>query len=282
MHPRIGHLLGGIALAVAAMAVRSQQPETLSFGVINLRSVNLTAASWNPILAYVSKKAGVKLALKIGKTAPETTAMTERGEHAFAYTNHLFTPERDKLGYKAILRIKGPAARGVIVVRDDSDICGEKDLDGRVVAFPSHEAFLAYLVPIDYLKNSGIAVKEVFAGNQEGAMAQLQVGQVAAAGLNKALLAEYTRRQDFAYRVIWTSEPYSDIPIMVHPAVPPAVVEAVRRAFLGMAHDAEGRKALAASAHAIQLDRPWSFVAASDSDYDKHRQWYRKTATRAR
>jgi phosphonate transport system substrate-binding protein len=280
MHPVIGRILGRIAVAVVAVAAVAAHAQPLGFGVINQRSVALTAASWNPILAYINKKAGVQLALRMGKTAPETTAMTERGEHAFAFSNHMFTPERDKLGYKAILRLQGPPVSGVIVVRDDSAIRAARDLNGLVMAFPSREAFLGYQVPTDHLASAGVTVKEVFAGNQEGAMAQLQVGQVAAAAVNKSLLEKYTQRQDFAYRVLWTSEPYQDIPIMVHPAVPPAVVEAVRRAFLGMAQDPEGRKALQASADAIQLKQPWSFVPADDRDYDNYRRFYRRAAAK--
>lgn len=282
MQPTIIRIAAGVALAVAAFLANGQDVPTLSFGVINQRSISLTAQSWNPILAYVGKKAGVKLSLKMGKTAPETTAMTERGEHAFAYTNHMFTPERDKLGYKSILRLQGPPVSGVIVVRDDSAIRTEKDLNGRILAFPSREAFLGYQLPMEYLTQADVTVKEMFAGNQEGAMAQLQVGQVAAAAVTKSLLEQYTRRQDFAYRVIWTSEPYQDIPIMVHPAVPPAVAAAVRKAFLGMAQDPEGRRALKAGADAIQLKEPWSFVATDDREYDNYRKFYRKAAGKAR
>lgn len=195
----------------------------LGFGVINQRSVSLTAQSWNPILNYVGKKAGVPLVLKMGKTAPETTAMTVRGEHAFAYTNHMFTAERDRIGYKVILRMKGEPIHGTIVVRDDSPIRSIEDLRGTKVAFPSKEAFVGYWLPMDHLLKSGVQVNAVFAGNQEGAMSQLQFGEVAAAAVNRKLLSRYAQREDFRYRVIWTSEPYLDIPVMAHPSLPPGL-----------------------------------------------------------
>lgn len=267
-------------LAACAWAVQADEGRPLNFGVINQRSVALTAQSWNPILAHVGRKAGVTLQLKMGKTAPETTAMTERGEHAFAYTNHMFTPERDKLGYKVILRMAGPPIRGAIVVREDSAARTLKDLQGAAVALPSREAFAGYWLPMDQLIREGIAVKEVFPGNQEAAMSQLQYGKVAAAAVNMKMLEKYAEREDFRFRVIWTSEPYLDIPIMVHPAVPAKTVEAVRQAFIDMYRDPEGRKALQASAEALGSKELWSFVAAEDKDYDNYRRFYRNTVVK--
>jgi phosphonate transport system substrate-binding protein len=278
-NPR-GGVLGAILtllLAAPLPAAHAGEAKPLQFGVINQRSVVLTAESWNPILRYVSEKTGVPLALKIGKTAPETTAMTVRGEHAFAYTNHLFTPERDRLGYKVILRMAGEPIHGVIVVREDSPIRGLEQLQGKTVAFPSREAFIGYQVPMDHLKRSGIEARPVFPGNQEGAMSQLQYGQVAAAGVNRKILEKYAQREDVRYRVIWTSEPYLDIPVLAHPALPEGVVAKVRDALAGMNRDPEGIKALQASAAALESKQLWSFVPASDRDYDNYRRFYRST-----
>lgn len=267
-------------LAVLAGTTRAEAGKPLNFGVVNQRSVALTAQSWNPILSYVGKKVGIPLVLKMGKTAPETTSMTERGEHTFAYTNHMFTPARDKVGYKVILRIQGAPIHGVIVVREDSTARSLKDLKGMAIAFPSREAFVGYWLPRDHLIKDGIAVKEVFAGNQEGAMSQLSFGKVAAAAVNKKILDKYAQREDFRYRVIWTSDPYLDIPVMVHPSVSPKLVEAVREAFIGMGVDPEGQKALLASATALESRQPWSFIRAEDREYDNYRRFYRNTVVK--
>lgn len=277
----LGHrILWAAVLCAGASVAHAQTEAPLAFGVINQRSVPLTAQAWNPILAYVGKKAGVALTLKMGKTAPETTAMTVRGEHAFAYTNHMFTPERDRIGYKVILRMQGEPIHGTIVVRDDSPIRSLDELRGAIIAFPSKEAFVGYWLPRDHLQKSGVPVKEVFAGNQEGAMSQLQFGEVAAAAVNRKLLSRYAQREDFRYRVIWTSEPYLDIPIMAHPALPPKLVESVRQAFVGMDQDPEGRRALQASAEALGSRDVWRFVRADDAEYDNYRRFYRGTVVK--
>ncbi|MFN3751227.1 MAG: phosphate/phosphite/phosphonate ABC transporter substrate-binding protein [Thiobacillus sp.] len=263
-----------------ATGAHAQAEAPLGFGVINQRSVTLTAQSWNPILNYVGEKVSVPLVLKMGRTAPETTAMTVRGEHAFAYTNHMFTTERDRVGYKAILRMQGEPIHGVIVVRDDSPVRSVADLKGARVAFPSKEAFVGYWLPMDHLLKSGVRVQEVFAGNQEGAMSQLQFGEVAAAAVNRKLLSRYAQREDFRYRVIWTSDSYLDIPIMAHPSLPPRLVEVVRAAFIGMAQDPAGRRALQASADALGSQEVWRFVRAEDAEYDNYRRFYRTTVVK--
>ena len=90
------------AVAVHAPGVAAQQAH--SFYVLNQRSVALTAEYWNPILTHVSRKSGVPLELKLTKTAREGNAIAEKGNYDFLYTNHFFTPERDRLGYKVIAR----------------------------------------------------------------------------------------------------------------------------------------------------------------------------------
>ncbi|TCS71056.1 phosphonate transport system substrate-binding protein [Sulfuritortus calidifontis] len=269
--------LFALCLAVASAAARAEEAEPLRFGVVNQRSVALTAEAWNPILTYVGHKIGRRLVLKLGKTAPETTAMTERGEHDLAYSNHMFSPERDKLGYRAILRIAGEPIRGLIVVLEDSPIRTLKQLQGHTVASPSRDAPIAYQVPMDHLKRSGIDVRVAFAGNQEGAMAQLQFGKAAAATVNQKILDSYAAREGLRYRVLWASPPYPDIPIVAHRSLPPKLVAAIREAFIGMDEDPEGRKALRACADALSLRQPWSFVQADDRDYDVYRRFYEKS-----
>ena len=72
--------LRAVALALLALlagwgplAARAQQPG-YSFSPVNQYGIALTAGYWNPIIAYVSEKSGVKLNLKIGRTSADTTS----------------------------------------------------------------------------------------------------------------------------------------------------------------------------------------------------------------
>src|SRR4026207_2306876 len=119
-----------------------------AFYVLNQRSIALAAQYWNPILTHVSRKSGVPLELKLAKTAQEGNAIAEKYGYDFLYTNHFFTPERDRLGYKVILRRAGPGIKSQIVVPEDSLIQTLQDLGGKDVAFVSPDAFAGYWLPV--------------------------------------------------------------------------------------------------------------------------------------
>lgn len=247
------------------------------FGVLNQRSPVLTAEYWNPILDYLGRKTGARYELRIARTANETTDLAVRGELAFAYTNHLFTPRRDALGWSVLARPEGEGIRGQIVVTRDSPARRLEDLRGQTVVFPNPYAFVGYFVPYDALLQAGVEVTPEFVGNQEAAMGRLKAGDAAAAGVNHKVMATYARREGFEYRVLHESEPYLDLCIMAHPAVPPARREALRAALDGMAEDAEGRAVLEAGARAIGAAQAEGFTAARDADYDNYRAFFRTT-----
>jgi phosphonate transport system substrate-binding protein len=268
-----------LALAAAAAlhspGVEAQQAHT--FYVLHQRTISLTAQYWNPILTYVGRKSGVPLELKLAKTAGEGNANAEAGAYEFLYTNHFFTPERDRLGYKVIARPAGPGIRSQIVVPLDSPIQTLQDLQGKEVAFVSRDGFTGYWLPLDALLRSKVDVKVVFTGNQEASSAQLRVNKVAAAGVNSSVMARYGRRESFEYRALWTSENYQDLCIMANPKVPADKVAAVKAALIGMASDPEGRKILEAGADLLKSNGELGFVAADNRDYDNYRKFYRTT-----
>ena len=179
-----------MVLAAAWLLATAASAEALRFGVLNQRSPQLTAQYWNPILDHVSRKSGVALELHIGKSAPDTTAMAVRGELDLYYTNHLFTAERDQLGWRVFGHAAGEGIRAEIVVAADSPITSLAQLRDLGVVFASPEAFLGYWVPLDALLKAGVPVKPQFAGNQEDALAQLRSGAASAAGVNARIVAD--------------------------------------------------------------------------------------------
>lgn len=269
-----------VVLAAASVALygpqaMAQRPHT--FYVLHQRTVSLTAQYWNPILTYVSTKSAVPLELKLAKTARDGNSIAESGGYDFQYTNHFFTPERDRLGWKVIARPAGPGIRSQIVVPVDSPIQSLHELAGREVAFVTPDGFTGYWLPMDALLREKVNVKVVFTGNQEASSAQLRINKVAAAGVNSSVMARYGRREGFEYRALWTSEVYQDLCIMANPKVPSQKVAAVRAAFIDMAKDPEGRKVLQAGADLLKMNSDLGFVAAEDRDYDNYRKFYKTT-----
>lgn len=241
--------------------------EPLVFGVLNQQSPIQSAEKWNPILRYLTEKTGIPLRLKMGSTVEITDAMMGREEFDLIYSNHNFQSEYDGK-YRVIARWAGQPIRAVIVVLDDSPAMTIKDMKDMTVAFPSPDAFAGYAVPRAAFRENGIQVHEKFAGNQEGALAQLQAKQVQAAAINSRFLAPYAEREHLRYRTIYASEPYHELPVLIHPRVPAEQASHIKQALLGLRDDPS-------AAALLQATRCPGFEAAEERDYDNVRRIYR-------
>ncbi len=269
----IHRFFGLVLLALAAFTVRAEEP-VYRFSPVNQWDINKTAAYWNPIIQYVSETAHVKLQLKIGRTSADTTAYVLAQEVEFIFSNHLFSPERESLGWKVFGRRKAPELHGQIAVPEDSPVTKLGDLRDQEVAFAGPEAFIGYKVPYAHLLSRGIDVKVVFGGNQNAAIAQMFAGKAKAVGSNSMLIEGYAARENKKFRILWTSEGYHDLALMASGKVPDKDVKAVADAFINMHKNPKGQKILHAAAQEVGLDDDAYFVAASSADYAAYRKFY--------
>lgn len=261
-------------LLAAGVGQAAAQQAVYRFSPVNQHSISLTAAYWNPIIAYVSEKSAVNLSLKIGRTSADTTSFVLANEVEFVFSNHLFSPQREQLGWKVFGRRDTPALQGQIVVPSDSPVTSLAQLNGQEVAFAGPEAIIIYKVPYAYLMSQNITARPVFAGNQDAAFVQLFSGKVAAAGGNSQLVDTYSRREGKKFRVLWSSEPFQELALMVSGKVPEQDVRAVASAFIGMAKDPRGREILRQVSKEVGLPADAYFIAASGADYAAYRRFF--------
>ena len=271
---RAAALVVGAWLAMLSPHVALAQPVSYSFSPVNQYGIALTAGYWNPIIAYVSEKSGVKLNLKIGRTSADTTSYVLAREVEFIFSNHLFSPERDALGWKVFGRRQMPPLYAQMVVPADSPITDLTQLKGQEVAFAGPEAFLIYKVNYANLLARNIDVKVVFAGNADAAFAQMFSGKVVAAGGQSQLVEGYARRENRKFRVLWTSEAFQDLALMASSKVPERDLKAVSSAFFEMSRDPRGRDILHQAAKEVGLPMDAYFVPASAADYAAYRRFF--------
>ncbi|GAB3359620.1 MULTISPECIES: phosphate/phosphite/phosphonate ABC transporter substrate-binding protein [Giesbergeria] len=270
----------GVGLLASVMwvgAAWAQSPSHTAyrFSPVNQYGIQLTASYWNPIIAYVSEKSGVKLELKIGRTSADTTAYVLAQEVEFVFSNHLFSPEREQLGWKVLSRRQTPPIHGQIIVPADSPITKLAQLQGQEVAFPGPEALVAYKFPAAQLMAQKVNAKFVFGGNMDGALAQLFSGKVAAVGANSQLAEGYARREGKKYRVLWSSPPLHDLALMASSKVPDKTQKAVAQAFTGMHKDPVGREILQKVSEQVGLSDQAYFIPSDGSEYAPYRDFYR-------
>jgi phosphonate transport system substrate-binding protein len=268
------HKAGLLLLAGLVSASAAAEPHSYNFSPVNQYNLQVSASFWNPIVRYVSSKSGVRLNLKLGRTSADTTSYVLAREVDFAFTNHLFSPEREKMGWTVFGRRDAPPVRAQIVVPAGSPVQGLAELSGATVVFPGPEALVAYKAPYAELLRRRIAVNAVFAGNMDAAFSQLFAGKARAGGANSQLVQNYSGREGKSFRVLWSSAPFNDLALMASPRVPAADLRAVANAFLGMRRDPEGRRILEAAAELVRAPAPVGFVPATDADYASYRAFY--------
>ena len=267
-------LFAALLMPAWAAAQSANQSATYRFSPVNQWDIARTAAYWNPIIRYVSDKSGVRLELKIGRTSADTTAYVLAQEVEFVFSNHLFSPERDQLGWKVFGRRWTPPLQGQIAVPVDSPITRLEELKGQEVVFAGPEAFIGYKLPYAHLLSKNIDVKAVFAGNQNAAFAQLFAGKARAVGSNSALVDGYSVREGKKFRVLWTSEGFHDLALMASSKVPEQDVKAVASAFINMHRDPAGKAILVKASEEVGLDRQAYFLPATGGDYAAYRRFF--------
>ena len=273
MNTALRILLAAIILTVC-QPLLAQQAGSYRFSPVNQYGIELTASYWNPIIEYVSRKSGIKLELKIGRTSADTTAYVLANEVEFIFSNHMFSPEREKLGWRVFARRDTPALRSQIAVLSSSSVTRLEELDNEAVGFPGPEATIAYKHAYAQLLQQKIPVQVVFGGNMDGAFAQLVSGKVKAVGTHSQLSSGWSQREGHALRVLWQSEPLNDLALMAAKRVQARDIAAVSKAFLEMAHDPQGQKVLASVSQLVKLPATAGFVAASGTDYAAYRSFY--------
>lgn len=267
-------------LALLTPSAAADPKPVYHFSPVNQYGINLTAAYWNPIIAYVSEKSGVNLSLKIGRTSADTTSFVLAKEVEFAFTNHLFNPERQSLGWKVFGRRKTPPIYGQIIVPAESGLTNIAQLAGQAVAFPGPEALVSYKMPYAHLLSKGIEIQVVFGGNMDAALTQLTSGKVSAVGGNSQLIEGYSIREKKSYRVLWSSEAVYDLALMVSPNVSPTTGKAIADAFMGMSGDPYGRAIIERVSKLVALPEDAYFLPSNGSEFGAYYNFF-KTAPAA-
>lgn len=263
-----------LAAALSFANLAHAQTPVYRFSPVNQWDINKTAAYWNPIINYVSDKSGVKLELKIGRTSADTTAYVLAQEVEFVFSNHLFSPEREKLGWRVFGRRQPSEIKAVIAVPADSPIQTVADLQGKDIAFAGQEAFIGYKVPYAYLLSKNIKVNPMFGGNQNAAFQQMFSGRADAVGSNSALVDGYAAREGKKFRVIWTSESYHDLALMASASVKDADLKKVAKAFFGMATDPVGKSVLHEASLQVGMKQDGYFTPATQADFANYHKFY--------
>lgn len=218
----------------------------LRFGVVPQFDVRRIQNTWVPILTKVSKISGVQLRLVPSSSIPDFEISFEKGEYDLAYMNpyHLLVANRVQ-AYTPVLKDNGRLLYGIIVVRKESPIKTVRDLNGKMIAFPSPNALGAALIPrAEFANKFRIEYTPKYVKSHTSVYLNVMLGEVDAGG---GVQSTFNRQKPViqeTLRVLYETVKVSPHPVAVHPRVDTANVERIRNAFLELGRTEKGRQLL--------------------------------------
>lgn len=265
------YLLAAMAstCAIAAPGVKAwaaSNVPTLTFGIVPQQSASKLAATWGPLLAAISAKAGVKLEFRTAPDIPTFEQRMSAGEYDIAYMNpYHYTIFSQGLGYRAVAKEKNRKIQGIIVVRADSPIKKIEELQGQTLAFPAPAAFAASVLPRAALRQKGVAFQAKYVSSHDSVYFSVADGLFPAGGGIVRTLETVSPETQAALRVLWRTEQFTPHAIAALPRVPEALVKRVIGAMTALDQSEEGKPLLAGIGFS-------GIDAATDSEWNDVRQ----------
>lgn len=236
-------LCGGLALLAVSFSTAAAD---YTLAVVPQASPAETYRRWAPFAEHVQRATGQPLHVRVYRTFDEFETDLVNGLVDFAYMNpYHFLMARKAQGYLPLVRDGSRQLTGLLLVHRDSPLKSIKDLEGKTIAFPDPNAFIASLYMRALLQEKAkIRFTARYLGTHANVYRHIILGNVAAgAGASLTFAREHpeTRAQ---LRVLYETPGTAPLPLCAHPRVPAALREAVTRAVLEMDKSEDGRALL--------------------------------------
>lgn len=233
-----------------------------TFGIVPQQSSTKLAKLWTPVLQKLSQQTGMDIRFATAKDIPTFEKRLAAGEYDFAYMNpYHFTVFNKAPGYVAMAHQSDKRIKGIVVVRQDSDVQSLEELDDQMMAFPSPAAFAATILPIANMEKQGISIEPKFVSSHDSVYMAVSRGLLPAGGGIVRTFNKTSPAVKESLRILWTSEGYTPHAFAAHPDVVNSDREKLANALASLNETEEGKQLLAdLGFSSIQL--------AQDADWD--------------
>ena len=177
--------------------------EQLVLGVHPYKSPSILIEKFQPLAKYLSKKLSIPVEIKISKDYELHIKSISKNEFDIAYLGPAsYVKLTKQFGKKSILarqRIKGKDSfKGVIIVRQDSNIENLKNLKNKRFAFGDVSSTMSHLVPRYMLIKAGVPVNKLkkyrFYGSHDNVALAVLTGDTDAGAVKEAVYNKYKSR----------------------------------------------------------------------------------------
>ena len=216
-------------------------------------------ALWRPLLQRLGEKASQCFDLLIPATIPEFEQGLRDGRFDYAFMNP-FHQLMVRRSYVPLVRDGKSPLRGILLVNRDSPARSVQDLRGRVVHFPSPNAFAASLLIRAHLAGLGVDFRPRYVISHSNVYRAVALDPaVAGGGVNNTLRRERPEIRE-RLRVLYETPGYPAHPFSARRNLPGPERERLRQAWLALARDS-GSTALLRQ---VQIPQPVPSSYAAD------------------
>jgi len=228
----------------------------LRFAVATMVSAEATFSTYGDLVDRIGRDVGRADAFIVRPSYAEVRKLLEQGkvDVAFVCTGtyvHSLGRKRIKLLVQPEFA-DGLEYRCLILVSARSNAWKWQDLRGRVMAFTDPESNTGCLVPRVLLTDHGedpgsFFTKIVFTGSHDRSILAVARSAVDAAAVDALIWQSKLKGNpdlERKVRVVWQSETFGPPPIVIPAGLDDSLAGALRKAFLAMHSDAEGRRIL--------------------------------------
>jgi phosphonate transport system substrate-binding protein len=265
------------ALASGAIGQTSgtAKPGVLTVGFIPAEDARAMVRQSAAILEIVAKHTGMKIDTFVGSDYNGTIEALRNGHvdvallGPFSYVLATTQAPVEAFAVTVIARTMQPSYKSIIIARSESPISSLETIKGRTFAFVDPGSTSGYMVPAAAFVTAGITPekdlgKVMFSGGHDATIVAVGEGKVEAGAVADRIyergcakgLADCSK-----LKVVWTSDPIPNDPLLYRKNLPEDTKKAVRDAFYSVKNLPFGEMGTVAR-----------FDPATDKDYDPVRR----------
>lgn len=244
----------------------------VKFGVLPLESPVEMFKKFEPLIAYLGKKLGKKVELKVA--VDFESAVRDIGQNTTqlcAMGPATYIEAQKSYGIKVLvkgLRDGKPYHRSAIIVRNDSEIKSIEDLRGRTFAFGDMQSTTGHISPRLMLLDAGIGLEDLryyhYLGHHDEVARAVLAGDFDAGAVVEWIAEKYMNQ---GLRFILLSDEIPELNICANNSLDERDASVIRTALISLNDStAEGAMILKSIS-----EHYTGFVESKDSDYDNIR-----------
>ncbi len=249
----------------------------LKIAIAAVISPKETSAYYDQMMQYVSRKIATPIDIIQKKTYQEVNDLLEKREIAIAFVcAGPYVSGKKKFGMELLVApmLYGkPFYQAYFIVQKDSPITNLEDLRGKSFAFTDPNSNTGTLVPTYTLSAKGEKPESFFKSviytySHDNSIRAVSKGIIEGASVDGLIWDFYSDKNPDLVKntkIIYKSPLYGIPPVVVHPATPASTKQLLKKIFLEMHTDPEGKKIL----DELKIEK---FIVPEDASYDSVRK----------